>query len=216
MVYIYILRLDQNKYYVGRSERVHIRLGDHFNNTGSFWTIKYKPLSVKKVIQNCDNFDEDKFTIKMMEKYGVNNVRGGSFSRLKLSREEFNIIGRMINNSNDRCFKCSSYDHYCLQCNNYEIKNYKLVLLKNKLMKNCKNVDIGLTGKISIDNFVEQLFTSDDKIFEGIIKENIIIWSKLIKKNTMEENILIEENTIYYKDFCNGLVKLMDDELEAQ
>jgi len=46
MVYIYILELDQNKYYVGKTNNVNFRIQDHINRNGSAWTKKYKPLKL--------------------------------------------------------------------------------------------------------------------------------------------------------------------------
>ena len=71
MVYIYILYLEQNKYYIGKTTNPGFRLEDHFNSEGSVWTKKYKPVKVIELIENCDGFDEDKHTLKYMEKYGV-------------------------------------------------------------------------------------------------------------------------------------------------
>ncbi len=76
---IYVIECQQGKYYVGKSKDVDARLSEHFTNNGSERTKLYKPIKVVGRYNNCDVFDEDKYTIKMMEKYGVNNVRGGSF-----------------------------------------------------------------------------------------------------------------------------------------
>ena len=77
MVFVYVLRLWGGKYYIGKTENPNIRLTEHFNHAGSAWTTKYSPVEIKEIISNCDSYDEDKFTIKYMSIYGVNNVRGG-------------------------------------------------------------------------------------------------------------------------------------------
>ena len=45
------------------------------------WTTKYKPIKVVELIEG-DNYDEDKYTLKYMEQYGIDNVRGGSFCQI--------------------------------------------------------------------------------------------------------------------------------------
>ena len=42
MVSIYLLKLKDNKYYVGKTLNLHFRLEQHFNKDGSNWTKKYK------------------------------------------------------------------------------------------------------------------------------------------------------------------------------
>lgn len=76
---IYILELENNKYYIGRSNDPNNRIYKHFSNRGSTWTKLYKPLNIMKTYNNCDIFDEDKYTIQLMSIYGIDNVRGGSF-----------------------------------------------------------------------------------------------------------------------------------------
>ncbi len=38
MVYIYILKLENNKYYVGKTTNPEFRVNSHFKNEGSSWT----------------------------------------------------------------------------------------------------------------------------------------------------------------------------------
>lgn len=116
MVYIYILGLLSNKYYVGKTNDPNIRLDQHFNSDASAWTQKYKPINVLELIPNCDEFDEDKYTIKMMAKYGIDNVRGGSFSQLVLPGDELKTIHKMINSSQNNCYKCGSNTHFIKNC----------------------------------------------------------------------------------------------------
>ena len=82
---IYILELKNNKYYIGKTNNPTFRLEQHFNSnlrSGSAWTKKYPPIKVIEIIPNCDNFDEDKYTLKYITMYVVNNVRGGSFCQI--------------------------------------------------------------------------------------------------------------------------------------
>lgn len=77
MEYIYILKLKNNKYYIGKTNNVNNRYEQHLNGYGSSWTKKYKPLSILKKILSTSPFDEDKYVKEYMSKYGIDNVRGG-------------------------------------------------------------------------------------------------------------------------------------------
>jgi len=74
MITIYILKLEHDKYYIGKTTNPDFRISQHFELCGSSWTKKYKPLEIVEVIYNCDNFDEDKYTIMYMEKFGINTL----------------------------------------------------------------------------------------------------------------------------------------------
>ena len=116
MVYIYVLKLIKGKYYVGKTSNPRFRLDNHFNKNGSEWTRVYKPINIHQIIPECDDYDEDKYTIKTMEKYGINNVRGGSFCQTKLSSENKKTLERMINGSSNACYKCGEKGHFANKC----------------------------------------------------------------------------------------------------
>ena len=122
MVFIYILNLAQNKFYVGKTDKPKFRLDSHFKNGGCAWTKKYKPIQILGLFPDCDDFDEDKYTLKYMSKYGVDNVRGGSFCQTTLSRENINTIERMISSSNDCCHFCGEKGHFIGRCSNKKEK----------------------------------------------------------------------------------------------
>lgn len=124
MVFIYILRLNRGKYYVGKTYCPQKRLQDHFSNRGSVWTKKFKPIEPVEIIPDCDHFDEDKYTKKYMDKYGINNVRGGTFSSVKLQKEEIKFLEKSILSSKDHCFVCSKKGHFANNCPDRESKEY--------------------------------------------------------------------------------------------
>ena len=81
---IYVLLLEQGKIYVGYSERTNgERFLEHFNHSGSRWTVKYKPVQVLQILEGGRN-DEDEMTLKMMHKYGWWNVRGGNWCQVEM------------------------------------------------------------------------------------------------------------------------------------
>ena len=176
MVFIYILLLELNKYYIGKMNNPDIRLDYHFNLDGSEWTKIYKPIKVYEVISNCDSYDEDKYTLKYMEKEGINNVRGGSFSQIELSEEQIKLINQMIKGATDKCYNCGESGHFIKDCIESKVQDY----IKNITNENIQNETIKinsiyeeiielnslikLTDFISIDDLPEIKKESQDYI----------------------------------------------------
>ena len=84
--YVYILELENDKYYVGYTENFDSRMISHFGGNGSKWTKLHKPIAILKVSRGC-KIDEDKKTIDMMIKYGYQNVRGGRYCKCEMLKE---------------------------------------------------------------------------------------------------------------------------------
>jgi len=166
MVKIYILKCINNKYYIGRTNNIFRRINEHLTQYGSSWTTKYKPIKIKE-IDNCDIFDEDKYTLKMMAQYGISNVRGGTFTRITLTPKEKNFIRKMIWNATDKCFKCGSTKHFSKTCHKTFLKN-NLKILLNDILSICYNIDKHYNGFIEISQYLNILYKLDPIIFSGI------------------------------------------------
>jgi hypothetical protein len=97
MVFVHILRLEHGKYYVKRSNAYSVGAKSYSceNEDGFEWMKTHRLLYVERTILDCDEYDEDKFVIVYMDKYGIDNVRGGSFSSPELSREEYSVLMKM-------------------------------------------------------------------------------------------------------------------------
>ena len=142
MVFIYILQLESNKYYIGKTNNPDIRLDSHFNSNGSEWKKIYKPIKVYELISDCDSYDEDKYTLKYMEKEGINNVRGGSFCQVELSDEQIKLINQMIKGASDKCFNCGESGHFIKDCIESKIQDY----LKDLNNENIQNETIKINS----------------------------------------------------------------------
>ena len=89
---VYTLQLNTDKYYVGKTDSSKFRIDTHFDSGGSEFTKKYPLQEIYQIIPECDKYDEDKYVKKYMDKYGIENVRGGTYSRLELTNEEKQFI----------------------------------------------------------------------------------------------------------------------------
>lgn len=115
---IYVLKLVKDKYYIGRTGRAAAeRYAEHLAGTGSKWTSLHKPLKIVEVVENIDPFDEDKYTKMYMNKYGIENVRGGSYTSIILNEYQIYAIKVELDTANNRCFKCNQSGHYAINCN---------------------------------------------------------------------------------------------------
>ena len=116
MFSIYILRLEDNKYYVGKTNNIKKRIKQHKESYGSSWTKKYKFIEMIDVIETNEHFLEDMYVKKYMNRYGINNVRGGSYSRVLLSYEQTVLLQKELDGANNRCFNCGSSKHFVSKC----------------------------------------------------------------------------------------------------
>lgn len=148
MLYIYILKCEQNKYYVGKTTEPHNRLKSHYCGNGSAWTKKFKPICTLEVIPNCNAFDEDKYTKMYMDKYGIENVRGGTYCQIHLDEILIAFIKKELNAANDKCYKCGSKGHFgrfCSYGSNHtnDVKNTNINTNTNKKIYTTNSKNIG-------------------------------------------------------------------------
>lgn len=116
MTTVYVLQLSNGKFYVGKSNDVHGRFQQHLEGIGSAWTNKYPPVLIKETRSNVSPFDEDKITKEYMAKYGIENVRGGSYAEIELNAGQINMLNREIRGAKDLCIRCGRSGHFIKDC----------------------------------------------------------------------------------------------------
>ena len=96
--YLYVLELENGKFYVGQAKDPDRRIRKHFNGMGSEWTRLHRPL--KELSRLClDDVDyregervENELVLQMMRQHGHDKVRGGFFSNTSVEHVEKNLI----------------------------------------------------------------------------------------------------------------------------
>lgn len=113
---IYILRLEQGKFYVGKTHDLDRRLSDYVQGDRPAWVRKYAPLGIDKIVHNASHFDEDKWVKEYMAQYGIENVRGGAYACEFLSAEQLQTLKRETLAAQDRCHRCGRAGHFVKNC----------------------------------------------------------------------------------------------------
>lgn len=109
--YIYILKCESGKYYVGKTKDIRRRIEQHLIRKTCKWTEKFKPLEIEKIFITDDALDEDKWVKKYIMLQGLNNVRGGSYCQINLKKNQMECIIHEICHSRGRCFYCFADSH---------------------------------------------------------------------------------------------------------
>lgn len=92
---LYVLLLDGEALYVGRTERsdVEIRVKEHQAGKGSEYTKTFKDGDIKKLIHFSYKSDDKHLDIEtnlaycLMKKVGFKNVRGGTFNKVVMKKD---------------------------------------------------------------------------------------------------------------------------------
>ena len=122
---IYVLKLQGGKYYVGKSADVIGRYQQHLSGKGSAWTNKYKPISLLECKSDVSPFEEDKVVKEYMSKYGIENVRGGTYTQVTLDAVQMEALNREMRGGTDACHECGKKGHFAKYCPNKKVKYSK-------------------------------------------------------------------------------------------
>jgi hypothetical protein len=111
---IYILRLQQGKYWVGYTTEpiCSIKIFRGLND----WISAYKPESIYKIIP-AKAYRLDYEVKELMADAGIDNVRGGTWSDSVLPATVIrSLTTEIIGNPDKICFMCQKQGHYVQDC----------------------------------------------------------------------------------------------------
>lgn len=92
---VYVIRCEQGRFYVGScgERRLDQRFAEHLAGTGCAFTAAFPPLEMVEVQPAVRGvYDEDVKVMDCMKVYGIDNVRGGTFSRMTLPVHQLQTI----------------------------------------------------------------------------------------------------------------------------
>jgi GIY-YIG catalytic domain len=122
--YVYALRLECDRYYIGKSKDPEKRYQSHVSGiNGAHWTSIYKPIGKCEWYREESMFDELIETLQYMIGYGIYKVRGGPYVLQNLDDETIHHIQRQIWSIQGKCFRCGG-DHYIRECKLTEMVEY--------------------------------------------------------------------------------------------
>ena len=85
---VYVLKLENGNYYIGKTDRGEKRLKEHVKGRGAEWTKMHKPKKIHAYYPNAGDSGEKEVFNQMVKKYGARKVRGAHFTKRKASASE--------------------------------------------------------------------------------------------------------------------------------
>ena len=116
MEYLYVLKLKQGKWYIGKSADVIKRFEEHKNKRGSAWTSKFTPELLVECKSITSEHDETNTTKDYMKKYGIENVRGGAYTQIDMPPTTISVLQQEILGNSDKCYTCRLAGHFTNNC----------------------------------------------------------------------------------------------------
>lgn len=144
-MFIYAIGCANNKFYIGKTTLTPYTLFiEHLSGNGNEWTTKYKPTHLLESYQTDNEFEDDVLTKKYMMLYGIENVRGGSYTKLILEDWQMNSLEHEFSSMRHLCYKCGNLGHFAQNCgNNKKYSDYlkqfeNTIDTHNEIQKLCK------------------------------------------------------------------------------
>jgi hypothetical protein len=103
MINVYTLKLTSGKYYIGK------------------FTKLYPPIEFLEKYYDIPVSFENELTKKYMRKYGIDNVRGGTYNQVILDDDTIKSLLVEFWTEDDMCLRCGRSSHYIEDC--YAITN---------------------------------------------------------------------------------------------
>jgi hypothetical protein len=185
MNYLFILKLECKKYFIGLTTEIQ---QDINKLSSSNWVKKYKPQEMLLFIEDCN--DIDKYVILYMQKYGINNVRGGTYSDILLNSECIEKL-KKIDYSTDKCYICGDNTHNVRECKKDDILCtcfYSYIYIHYST--SCKRYEQSFDNE---DDLIEKLkYTIDEQIINIIKENNNIIILEPVNESPVNEPLVNE------------------------
>ncbi|CAB3754820.1 MULTISPECIES: GIY-YIG nuclease family protein [Burkholderia] len=96
-IHLYVLELEEGRFYVGLSDDLDRRWEQHKSGVGAEWTKRYRPLrrvyAINTGTQDTHRAEamEDEATIALMSEHGIERVRGGHFCKIDQAGTEADL-----------------------------------------------------------------------------------------------------------------------------
>ena len=207
---IYILELEDKKYYVGKTTNIVQCWKDHIAGKASYWTSMYKPISIIKVIEHGSVDDIDKHVKEYMLLYGIDNVRGGTYNQYKLNYSITIALENELKTSNDiKDF-----------LNNISIEDY-ISVFKEASITELNNEILFLKNKYNALHEINEKINIKKRLIANIKPENIEenienineYYKRYIKNENIDDNVIKYYDCIFeYKESINGYKEILKTE----
>jgi hypothetical protein len=144
-------------------------------------------------IPTSNTFDEHKYTLLMMIRYGIDNVRGDVYCRMSLSANMKHEIKQHIRHIQGRCLKCARKGHMAIKCRyRTDIRGYFLKDIEKFLKEDECIEDIVCCTCKKKKIWVPDFFSDDQEFVPDMIECDCVVgdepWTYDIYSVPDEEN----------------------------